>query len=325
MQQAKQLADDLKQQFLAVGLVISSPYLRCLQTAEILAEEFDAVVLLDQELGEVLGPDVFETRPPTPVRSWKSTKSLCQTQRVKAGRAMGKKPHWPETLKDARVRYAKRFLDYLRRARSAKKSCILVTHGHMLQVCANILPATQHLKVGAVNYAAAVLATCRQSDGSTAASPGLLDSSGSADSGEIHQRILRSASFDKAAEEPVETDPEKAEETNLQGNKLLQDVNMKYWSVWCKGLRSISGRAASMPPILRELQTREEQLGMSWQDLVRLLGMLSAPREFLENGWNEETGSFHTNTGTMSSMAYFRDPKGTRVWNVRAIVKLARK
>ena len=272
VQQAKQLADDLKKQFLAVDLVVSSPYLRCLQTAEILAEEFDAVLLLDQELGEVLGPDVFEARPPTLVRSWKSTKSLCQTQRVKAGRAMGKKPRWPETLKDARVRYAKRFLDYLRRARRAKKSCILVTHGHMLQVCANILPATQHLKVGSVNYAAAILATCRQSDGSTAVSPGLLDSSGSADFGEIHhQRILRSASFDKAAEESVETDPGKAEETNLQGNTLLQDVNMKYWSVWYKGLRSTSGRAASMPPILRELQTQEEQLGMSWQDLMRLL------------------------------------------------------
>ena len=94
---------------------------------------------------------------------------------------------------------------------------------------------------------------------------------------------------------------------------------MKYWSVWCKGLRSISGRAASMPPILRELQTREEQLGMSWQDVVRLLGMLSAPCEFLDNDWNEETGSFHTNTGTMSSMGYFRDPKGTWVWNVEQL------
>lgn len=51
-----------------------------------------------------------------------------------AGRLMGKCPSWPETLGSARVRYAKRFLDHLRRARHIKKSCLLVTHGHMVQV-----------------------------------------------------------------------------------------------------------------------------------------------------------------------------------------------
>eukprot|EP00435_Cladocopium_sp_Y103_P010447 s3233_g2.t1 len=322
VQPAKELAYDLKKQLLAVDLVISSPYLRCLQTAEILAEAFDAVVLLDSELGEVLGPSVFETRPPSSVRSWQSAKSLCRTQRAKAGRAMDKKPQWPETLKDARVRYAKRFLDYLRRSRRAKKSCILVTHGHMVQVCANILPATQHLKVDSVNYAAALLATCHQGDGSTAISKGVLGASGSADFGPVN--FARAASFDKAKEESVETNLEKAEEKLLQGNQLLQDVNMKYWSVWCKGLRSISGHAASMPPILRELQTREEQLGMSWQDLVRLLGMLSVPCEFLDKDRNEEASSFHSNTGTMSSMAHFRHPRGMRGVNVRTLVNMVR-
>ena len=47
---------------------------------------------------------------------------------------MGKCPSWPESLPSARVRYAKRFLDHLRRARHIKKSCLLVTHGHMVQV-----------------------------------------------------------------------------------------------------------------------------------------------------------------------------------------------
>ena len=36
-------------------------------------------------------------------------------------------------LSDRRRRYAKRFFDYLRRARHTKRSCILVSHGHMVQ------------------------------------------------------------------------------------------------------------------------------------------------------------------------------------------------
>eukprot|EP00438_Fugacium_kawagutii_P016520 Skav222458 [mRNA] locus=scaffold3319:157498:160760:+ [translate_table: standard] len=51
VQQAKQLADDLKTQLVSLDVIISSPYLRCLQTAEILAEEFGVLVLLDAELG----------------------------------------------------------------------------------------------------------------------------------------------------------------------------------------------------------------------------------------------------------------------------------
>lgn len=39
-------------------VVISSPFLRCLQTAMTLAEQFDADVLVDHELGEVMGPEV---------------------------------------------------------------------------------------------------------------------------------------------------------------------------------------------------------------------------------------------------------------------------
>ena len=52
---------------------------------------------------------------------------------IKAKRALGQPPSWPESLQGARLRYAKRFLDYMRRARHTKKGCLLVTHGYMLQ------------------------------------------------------------------------------------------------------------------------------------------------------------------------------------------------
>eukprot|EP00438_Fugacium_kawagutii_P003470 Skav217401 [mRNA] locus=scaffold532:747331:752181:- [translate_table: standard] len=51
VQQVKELAYDLKQQLASLDVIISSPYLRCVQTAEILAEEFDVLVLLDAEVG----------------------------------------------------------------------------------------------------------------------------------------------------------------------------------------------------------------------------------------------------------------------------------
>eukprot|EP00438_Fugacium_kawagutii_P009718 Skav211721 [mRNA] locus=scaffold2852:770568:775501:- [translate_table: standard] len=51
VQQAKELARDLKQQLVSLDVIISSPYLRCLQTAEVLAEEFGVFVLLDAEVG----------------------------------------------------------------------------------------------------------------------------------------------------------------------------------------------------------------------------------------------------------------------------------
>lgn len=45
--------------------------------------------------------------------------------RLKMGRVMGQKPHWPETLHTARLRYAKRFLDYLRRARKTRRTGVV--------------------------------------------------------------------------------------------------------------------------------------------------------------------------------------------------------
>ncbi len=52
---------------------------------------------------------------------------------IKAKRLLGQPPSWPESLQGARLRYTKRFLDYMRRARHTKKGCLLVTHGYMLQ------------------------------------------------------------------------------------------------------------------------------------------------------------------------------------------------
>eukprot|EP00438_Fugacium_kawagutii_P032421 Skav234924 [mRNA] locus=scaffold840:964194:966398:+ [translate_table: standard] len=305
VQQAKDLARDLKQQLVSLDVIISSPYLRCVQTAEVLAEEFDVLVLLDAEVGEVMGPTAFELQP-TARRPWAKLISKCRGERIKAGRTLGKEPKWPETLKDARIRYAKRFLDYLKRSRHTKKSCIIVTHGHMLPVCASILPATHHLQVNGVDYAAALLATCRSTEEAmeTADGPGR----------RFQPKLRRAASFDSATGREVQEwmEPKGRSEMLRVQNAVVHDARIKYWSVWLKGLRTSSRSLPNSMAIVRELQTCDPALGLlSWQDIVQLLGLLpSAPCDV--EGSDDDAASFHTDTRTMSSMAYFRDPTGMK-------------
>eukprot|EP00438_Fugacium_kawagutii_P016517 Skav222455 [mRNA] locus=scaffold3319:96817:99986:+ [translate_table: standard] len=302
VQQAKRLADDLKRQLVSLDVIISSPYLRCLQTAEILAEEFDVLVLLD---GEVLGPAAFESQP-TGRRPLAQLGSVCRRGRIKAGRTLGKEPQWPETLNNARIRrghlYAKRFLDYLKRSRHTKKSCILVTHGHMLQTCASVLPATQHLKVTGVDYVAALVATCRKNDDAEAED---------CLRGRYMPSFKRAVSLDSAVKDEVPESTESNESESGSGmlqmqNALLHDARITYWSVWLQGFRTSSSSGAST--MVRELQSREDPMGMSWQDMVQLLGLLpTAPSQREES---EDRSSFLTDPRTMSSMAHFRDPTG---------------
>ena len=91
-----------------------------------------------------------------------SATSASSHERLRAGRLMGKGPQWKESLQQARLRYVKRYLDYLRRARHTKKSCLLVTHGHMVQVCASVLPVNQHRKIVSVDYCGAAVAECHR-------------------------------------------------------------------------------------------------------------------------------------------------------------------
>lgn len=290
MEQARKLAIDLENKNVHFWVVVSSPYLRCLQTALVLAEHFDAVVLIDQELGEVNGPDCFETEPPIPPRPWNIVKEAISkanldVKRVKAGRLMGKCPSWPETLGSARVRYAKRFLDHLRRARHIKKSCLLVTHGHMVQVCAAILPATLHLKVVSVDYASAVLATCHRAGGRGDQS--------------FQQSSFNEDDACQAGEE--ETAPK-------QQNEVMQAARLKYWNVWLHGVRYVSAPRRGQPAIMKQLRDRQDMLGSSWNDIVRLLGGLPVADEFPSPTSGDSCCSFSTNTHTESSMRMLRDP-----------------
>lgn len=119
--QAEELGDQIKEFASLKGgnfhVVVTSPYLRCVQTAINICQQLGPEVrlLVDLSLGEVFGPQVLgEHQPHGHVRSVDAAIRLCRAQGVTCVfRAIGRTPAWPETLRAARSRFALRFLSYL--------------------------------------------------------------------------------------------------------------------------------------------------------------------------------------------------------------------
>eukprot|EP00438_Fugacium_kawagutii_P009724 Skav210496 [mRNA] locus=scaffold601:206948:212341:+ [translate_table: standard] len=300
--QAEQLAHVLEAEEVNFDVIVSSPFLRCLQTALILAKKFGTTVLVDQELGEVMGPPVFETEPPLPPRPWSNLqKVLAESEAssdlhsaLKAGRFMGKQAKWAETLEQARLRYVKRYLDYLRRSRHTRRNFLLVTHGHMVQACATILPANQHRKVVSVDYCGTVVA-------------------------EFHKLVKEiqddrchddeSAFFPPDSVHPLNSDEQEAtpcEPGACQGeppespekNQILKDAKIRYWNLWLRGVRTVP--AASEPNL--------PNVGEKFDDLVKLLGTLPPVVPAPGESCSASSCSFSTRASTAVSMKMLREP-----------------
>ena len=80
-------------------------------------------MLIDLSLGEVFGPSVMgEAQPRSHLRSFSVAVEYCLANGVNVvRRVVGKAPVWPESLQDARRRFALRFLQYLHRGVVAKR------------------------------------------------------------------------------------------------------------------------------------------------------------------------------------------------------------
>lgn len=168
----RQQAVTCSERILATGasfdVIVSSPYLRCVQTALVLAEALDASIMLDYELGEFMGKEVFGDEGPssTPWRSRQELRSALEVltkfssclSRLKLDRVLGVPPQWPESRSEASTRYACRFVTYLKRASRSRQHVVLVTHGPMFPACARVLPASSGLQLASVGYCAALIA-----------------------------------------------------------------------------------------------------------------------------------------------------------------------
>lgn len=205
-------------------VVISSPYLRCIQTAARICKRLgpDVKMLVDQSIGEVYGPSVMgEVQPHCQVRAFAEAEKYCRSLGVDVVRcAIGSPPAWPETLKDARTRYALRFLSYLQRLAVAKRNFLLVTHGDCLGTVFGILPDQKDRRVHKVEYGGTVLAS-RPSKYATTSPRGSTSSCGMSP---MQQRANTTGSYSSVLPVSQEEPPQPASSAEELRLGLLQDV-----------------------------------------------------------------------------------------------------
>jgi len=138
------------------GIVVSSPYMRCVQTAAQVCRAGKLPLLLDNALGEVYSPEIMgkDIEPDCVLRAPEEAARYCAALGVELRtRVIGQWPKWPETLGTARVRYVRRFLQYLRRSEVTRRNFILVTHAHGVAAMLSTMPAMQARSIKHVDMA----------------------------------------------------------------------------------------------------------------------------------------------------------------------------
>ncbi|CAJ1428172.1 unnamed protein product [Effrenium voratum] len=142
-------------------VVVCSPYARCVQTAVKICKQLGPGVkmLIDLSLGEIYGPSVMgEVEPRAHLRSFSAAVDYCNANGVSVVRRfVGDSPVWPESLQDARRRFALRFLQYLQRGVTAKRNFVIITHGDCIGSVMGIMPDQQDRMVEKVDYGAIIL------------------------------------------------------------------------------------------------------------------------------------------------------------------------
>jgi len=313
VEEAKAVGQSLKEMG-NFQVVVSSPYLRCVQTALAIADQLNVVVLLDHQLGEVYGPAVFGDSPRSmpPWRPWHQleqslvvwpAEGCSLLGRLSSTRVLGTAPRWPESMKSARRRYAERFLTYLRRARHTRRNCVLVTHGHMLQSCLSVLPASSSWQVQQVAFCGSVVARFTRP---TVSAPT-----------RSSQQIYRSVSLDSVR--PMGNADGEPQQEEHQGqnlgesdirvaqNAMVQDAALPGWSVSVDKIVYLEAPVVDGSRV--QWNKMLKQLGPSWHEIEMLLGSLPCIDSDSQDTVPElehKGNSFLTYPDTASSMSIFR-------------------
>jgi broad specificity phosphatase PhoE len=147
----KQLAKSGKE----FGLIISSPYYRCVQTASRIAQELKLPIHLDLDLGEVFDnvsmkghnlKDHPQHRKPDDLEAalkehFLSIPEPCEYVRDDNGKIKveGKLQRFPENFDAARMRYCYKVKKLVQRAAAELMSIVIVTHGDALAAVVGLL------------------------------------------------------------------------------------------------------------------------------------------------------------------------------------------
>eukprot|EP00438_Fugacium_kawagutii_P014231 Skav210340 [mRNA] locus=scaffold4443:124645:127711:- [translate_table: standard] len=142
-----------------IQVVVTSPYLRCVETAAAICTSLGSRtrLMVDLGLGEVYGPEIFGEEPGRIVRS--SQEEHLKTMAPKSPipvSTVGVWPNWPETLGMARRRFAERLLVYISRGAKARRNFLLISHADCVASCLALMPHGR--VVEAVDYGASMLA-----------------------------------------------------------------------------------------------------------------------------------------------------------------------
>jgi len=120
--------------------VVTSPFIRCVETAVEVCRTLNLPICIDMQLGEVFGPACFgEWRAPGPSRRHpEEVVSLVppDVRKMSPVDFIGEEPAWPESIENARLRMVARVEQYAEwAARLEGVNFVLVTHGDCVGAC----------------------------------------------------------------------------------------------------------------------------------------------------------------------------------------------
>lgn len=144
------------------GLVVSSPYIRCVETAVEIADEVGTPILCDKEFGEIFD-DVYmphakgkvqyrEASTITKIVDEKSPKNKFIRDANGDVRMFGTQPEYPEPMIDAQLRFLERFESTAVKAVERQHGLVIVTHGDCVVVLLALM--CQYAEVIATDYCA---------------------------------------------------------------------------------------------------------------------------------------------------------------------------
>ncbi|CAE8624695.1 unnamed protein product, partial [Polarella glacialis] len=106
-----------------------------------------------------------EHQPVRTVRPYDGLNELARRRGLNCtNKPCGVWPTWPESLKKARQRYAASFLSYLKRADTAKRNFIFISHADCIASVLAVLPSKAGHLVESVGYGASVFGAKRSRD-----------------------------------------------------------------------------------------------------------------------------------------------------------------
>jgi len=171
---ARSVANALRNSGQEFALVVSSPYVRCVQTAAEICEELGLQLAIDAELSEIYGPRTHgQWKKPPPRRNLSQISALAKLHGVPLQDSkllvrnegcdfFGSHSIWPEHLEDARIRLVSRVEQYLARSIQLRRNFILVTHGDCVAAALGLLlssqPGENRQVVTKINYCAYAVA-----------------------------------------------------------------------------------------------------------------------------------------------------------------------